>query len=31
MLTLLSALTMYAQNWTAPSASDYPTSTPIYV
>ena len=31
MLALLSIMTINAQNWTAPSASDYPTSTPIYV
>lgn len=31
MLALLSIMTINAQNWTAPSASDYPSSTPIYV
>ena len=31
MLALLLVMTINAQNWTAPSASDFPTSTPIYV
>ncbi|MBE6303120.1 MAG: hypothetical protein E7089_04205 [Bacteroidales bacterium] len=31
MLVLLSSLTMQAQHWTAPSESEYQTSTPVYV
>lgn len=31
MLALLSIMTINAQNWTAPSESEYPSETPIYV
>ena len=31
MLALLSVLTINAAKWTAPSSSDFLTSTPIYV
>lgn len=31
VLMLLSVMAMYAQNWTAPSGNEFPTSTPIYV